>query len=265
MALSTTAVEPTTFVLLNPTDPDGESALQQLRDIDTHITLVVLLWDDGGAALRDYAQSENIDLATAGLAYLEQVARTLDRPRGSIAYHIVNGSRPALELAMLEHTHTTRRVLLPNKHGGRATEPPRTSKVQTLGSTSPAQRLLETPLGRKTPAKEIRHLDRIGTLIHLDPRTQLVRQGANPGGACVLVEGTAMVERDGLWVANLSPGEFVGEISLISGTRCNADVVTTEPAVVLEFTPPEFSQVLDDCPVVAKHLLRASVERLLAA
>ncbi len=266
MALPPVAVEPTTLVLLNPTAPDGESALEKLSDIDTHITLVVLLWDEAGAALRDYAQSENIDLSAAGYAYLEQVAESLDVDEGSISFEVVNGSRPALELAMLQHTLTTRRVLLPKTQRERAnTHPTVTRLLSIVAPQGPSSRLVDTPLGRRTPDGEIRHIDRIGTMIHLDSGTCLARQGANPGGACVLVEGAAAVSRDGAHIATLGPGDFVGEISLIAGTRCNADVVTTDNTIILEFTPQEFTQVLDECPVVAKYLLRASVERLLAA
>lgn len=266
MALPSVAIEPTTLVLLDPTNPGGESALDDLSDIDTHVTLVVLLWDEAGAALRDYAQSENIDLSSAGRLYLEQVAASLQLDRASISYEVVNGSRPALELAMLQHTLVTRRVLLPRTERDRPNAHPTVTRLLNIvaPNASPS-RLRATPLGRRTPEREIRRIDGIGTLIHLDPGTCLARQGANPGGACVLVEGSAEVTRDGSHVATLGAGDFVGEISLIAGTRCNADVVTTENTIIVEFTPQEFTRVLDECPTVAKYLLQASVQRLLAA
>ena len=36
------SVLPTTIVLLDPTDPDGETALDLLESIDDHVALVVL-------------------------------------------------------------------------------------------------------------------------------------------------------------------------------------------------------------------------------
>ncbi|MFZ2442286.1 MAG: hypothetical protein WAW51_07990, partial [Ilumatobacteraceae bacterium] len=64
-------ITPTTLVLLDPTSPDGESALTLLSDDDQHVTLLVLLSGPASRALRDFARAEDIDMSTAGWRYLE--------------------------------------------------------------------------------------------------------------------------------------------------------------------------------------------------
>ena len=104
---------PTTIVLLDPSSPDGETALELLDSIDDHIALVVMLGGAGAQSLRDFAAAERIDVATAGWIYLDQVTERL----AYTGYHIqaitASGADALAELADLAANTVTRRVLLP--------------------------------------------------------------------------------------------------------------------------------------------------------
>ena len=107
-------ITPTTLVLLDPTSPDGESALTLLSDDDQLITLLVLLSGPASRALRDFARAENIDMSTAGWRYLEEVVSRLDHAAGHLLAMTACGPSAAAELADVAATDTVRRVLLPS-------------------------------------------------------------------------------------------------------------------------------------------------------
>lgn len=52
----------------------------------------------------------------------------------------------------------------------------------------------------------------------------LIRQGTQPEALYFLLEGEAVVRQDGRKVAHLGVGSFIGEMSLLTGEVCTADV-----------------------------------------
>lgn len=55
--------------------------------------------------------------------------------------------------------------------------------------------------------------------------TQLIREGTRPEALYFLLEGTVSVRRNGQPVALLAPGNFLAEMSLLTGETTTADVV----------------------------------------
>ena len=80
------------------------------------------------------------------------------------------------------------------------------------------------------------------------------------GRACA--DGLASVRRGSRRVATLGPGDFLGEMSLITGTPRSA-TVTAETDMVLEIlNRREFSSLLDENPTVARKVMVSAVKRL---
>ena len=109
---------PTTIVLLDPTSPDGETALELLESIDDHVALVVLLSGPSAQSLREFAAVERIDVGTAGWIYLDQVIDRLAYTGHHEQAISANGPDVAAELADIAASTTTRRVLLPATFAG---------------------------------------------------------------------------------------------------------------------------------------------------
>ena len=109
---------PTTIVLLDPTSPDGETALELLESIDDHVALVVLLSGPSAQSLREFAAVERIDVGTAGWIYLDQVIDRLAYTGHHVQAISANGPDVAAELADIAASTTTRRVLLPATFAG---------------------------------------------------------------------------------------------------------------------------------------------------
>jgi CRP-like cAMP-binding protein len=80
----------------------------------------------------------------------------------------------------------------------------------------------------------------------------------------VLVSGAADVRKNGRRINRLGPGDFLGEIALLSGSPRTATVVTTEPSEILVLTHRAFDRVVKEIPSLRASLLAALSERLQA-
>ncbi len=260
--------EPTTLVLLDPTVEDGGSALDLLDDRDTHITLVLLLWDKSSFAIRRFAEAENISVSQAADIYLDQVIARVQGPDRKIERAVLNASNATLELAMLERTYPTRRVLRPQStmQAPTANLARLTIRDQIAAKLGPtmAALLVKSALSGKIPVAELARLEELGTLLNVKEGSKLIGHDTDGRMACVVVDGALSVERGTEKLAQLGPGEFAGEISLLAGMRYNADVFASVDTVVLIFDEIPFSALLEACPTLARHVMRTSVQRLVA-
>jgi CRP-like cAMP-binding protein len=91
--------------------------------------------------------------------------------------------------------------------------------------------------------------------------TELVRQGEFAYEFFVLEEGTAEVLRDGERVAELGPGDFLGEMGIVTQAVRNATVVTTSAARAIVMTEQALRSVRSQNPVVAERIEAAVEER----
>ncbi len=107
------ATEPRTFVFVDPTAPDGEEALTRLDHQDNHVSVVVLLSGPSAVAIHQFAEAEDLDLATAAARYQDQVADRIARPDRLVEVVAVPGPNVQAEVRDLTNAHPTRRVLLP--------------------------------------------------------------------------------------------------------------------------------------------------------
>lgn len=86
----------------------------------------------------------------------------------------------------------------------------------------------------------------------------------------VIVEGRAMVERDGRPLAELGPGDFFGELAALDwgagyGYARQATVRAIEPLRLLVLAPGHLGRLMADAPAVDAAVRRAARERLRAA
>jgi CRP-like cAMP-binding protein len=90
--------------------------------------------------------------------------------------------------------------------------------------------------------------------------TTFIREGEPNDSLWVVVSGTCQVRAAGGAFAELGPGAAVGEISLVSGSAAVADVVASEPTVMLRLSKQDFDAVAKRHPS-----LLAAVEKLVVA
>ncbi|MFL6108352.1 MAG: cyclic nucleotide-binding domain-containing protein [Marmoricola sp.] len=119
----------------------------------------------------------------------------------------------------------------------------------------PKQELLRSvPLFEACSARELKDVAAIADELFLAPGRRLTTEGAQGQEFIVLASGSADVYKRGDKVASLGPGDFVGEIALLTGRTRTATVVVTEPALVLVVARHRFIELVDRLPGVRSRL-----------
>jgi CRP/FNR family transcriptional regulator, cyclic AMP receptor protein len=90
---------------------------------------------------------------------------------------------------------------------------------------------------------------------------QLVRQGEFAYEFFVIEDGSADVLRDGEKIAELGPGDFLGEMGIVGKAVRNATVVTTSDSDVIVMTEQAFRSMSRLNPDVASRISEAVEER----
>ena len=94
-----------------------------------------------------------------------------------------------------------------------------------------------------------------------DGRT-IVQQGEIGTGFFLIATGRARVVRDGATIAQLGPGDFFGELSLLDGGPRIATVISEGPTTCLAIASWEFETLLEAQPRLAIAILRGVAGRL---
>jgi CRP/FNR family transcriptional regulator, cyclic AMP receptor protein len=117
---------------------------------------------------------------------------------------------------------------------------------------------LFAPLGKA----QLSQVASIADEAHLPEGKELTRQGERGREFFVLLEGEVEVRRDGKKIATIRPGDFFGEMALVSDRPRNATVTATKPLRVLVIRDTEFRSVLLRTPQIALKVLQAIADRL---
>ncbi len=104
--------------------------------------------------------------------------------------------------------------------------------------------LAQLPVLADAPDSVLARLETLMTPVRVPAGSVLVREGARNRQFVLLQEGSLRVTRDGRQVAELSAGDFVGELSLLGDGTATATVTTVTDAVVWVSTSAEFDGVL---------------------
>jgi CRP-like cAMP-binding protein len=91
--------------------------------------------------------------------------------------------------------------------------------------------------------------------------TQVITEGGHIEQLWVVVAGRCTVQSAGSVLAELGPGAAVGEISLVSGAPAVADVVASEPAVLLRLSRKDFDAVGKRHPELVQQVEKLIVAR----
>jgi CRP/FNR family transcriptional regulator, cyclic AMP receptor protein len=90
----------------------------------------------------------------------------------------------------------------------------------------------------------------------------LTEQGTLGHRFHLLLEGSAVVERDGTQINEVGPGDFVGELGLLGGGPSTASVRCTDPTRCLTLRREDFWAVLEAEPAIALRILEVLSRRL---
>ena len=92
----------------------------------------------------------------------------------------------------------------------------------------------------------------------------LVDEGEFAWEFFAIEEGTAEVRKGDQHIADLGPGDFLGEMGAMDHSRRRATVVATSPMTVMVLTDYDLRHVAHQMPAVAEKLEAACKERTAA-
>src|SRR5438105_5677714 len=122
--------------------------------------------------------------------------------------------------------------------------------------------LKRVPLFSGCSKKELGQVARFADEIDLKSGKTLIKEGMPGREFFVLVDGTAEIKRSGKRIDTAGPGDFFGEMALLSDQPRNATVVTTSAVDALVVTARDFRTLVADNPLIALKVMRAVAERL---
>jgi CRP-like cAMP-binding protein len=118
------------------------------------------------------------------------------------------------------------------------------------------------PLFAGLSKRELEQLGGIAEEVELPAGRTLIREGGHARQLFVLVEGQAKVAKNGRRVATMHPGDFFGEIALVTGVPRTTTVTTETPARLLVLTQRDFQRLLREQPGIGRKMLEALALRL---
>lgn len=140
---------------------------------------------------------------------------------------------------------------------------PLTSRFQRISRISAS--LAQSQLAETVPLRELQVLERLGTAIPFAAGREAMAEDGFGRECMVVLDGSFTVERGGEWIADLEPGDFMGEVALLTRQPRNATVTAAEDSMVYAFSRREFSSLLRECPVLSTRVHHTAEERTVAA
>lgn len=90
---------------------------------------------------------------------------------------------------------------------------------------------------------------------------ELLREGRYAFEFFAIRSGTAEVVRDGVRVAELGPGDVMGELGALAHGQRNASVLALEPMTVVFIRAQDFRHLADEVPALGREIRRVVEER----
>lgn len=132
----------------------------------------------------------------------------------------------------------------------------------TLARDQIAELLAGTRLFAGVDAAGLGRIAERMTEIDLPADRVIARQGEIGTGFFIVVSGGVRVVRDGDTLAELGPGAFFGELSVIDRQPRVAQVISSGPTTCLALASWDFEAVIGEQPSVAMAILRELAGRL---
>jgi hypothetical protein len=107
----------------------------------------------------------------------------------------------------------------------------------------------ESPFANSMPSsvdrRSIRRLLKLANLRRAEPGDRLTTEGALVDELMFIAEGVVQIEKDGRIVAVCGPGDFLGEMSFVSGGPASATAVVARPLRYLAFNQMRLRNALE--------------------
>ena len=122
-------------------------------------------------------------------------------------------------------------------------------------------RLKDVPLFGSLDDRALREVASHADEVDLPEGKPLMNVGRFAYEFCVILDGRAEVFNDDGAIAELGPGDFVGEMGVLSRGRRSASVVSLSPMRLVVMTAADLREISRRMPSVAEQIEAAVAER----
>ncbi len=122
--------------------------------------------------------------------------------------------------------------------------------------------LKSVPLFANSSNRELERLGMLTEEVSLPAGRVLFNQGDNAAELFIVVDGQVRVDRNGSTIATRGPGEFFGEMSLLSEAPRMASATCESECRFLVVGRREFHSLMDEFPALKMRVLETLAERI---
>jgi CRP/FNR family cyclic AMP-dependent transcriptional regulator len=122
-------------------------------------------------------------------------------------------------------------------------------------------RLKKIPVFADLNDEERGHIAALAAEVSVPEGKELVREGDYSYDVLAIEEGTARVERAGALLADLGPGDVIGEMGVLQREQRNATVVATSPMRLVTLTSWDIRRLQKTVPNAVAHLRDVVAQR----
>jgi len=122
--------------------------------------------------------------------------------------------------------------------------------------------LKSTPLLAELNRHELEEVGRLADEVDVPAGRVLMREGDSGQEFFVIIDGQVRIERGGNVLRTLGPGDFFGEVALLSEGPRTATATTETPAQMLVLAHREFHSLMSQFPSIQTSVLNCLATRL---
>jgi CRP-like cAMP-binding protein len=122
-------------------------------------------------------------------------------------------------------------------------------------------RLRSIPAFADLPDADLQRIAALATEVSVPAGKVLVREGDWSYEMLAIEEGRAEVLRGGARIADLGPGDVVGEIGVMDSSPRSATVVATSPMLLITLDRWDVKKLVRQAPEAIDHLRRVAEQR----
>lgn len=131
-----------------------------------------------------------------------------------------------------------------------------------MARDSHLDKLADVPLFSALSRKDLQRIAKASDEVDVKEGRVLVDQGKTGHEFFMILEGEASVRRNNRKVASLGPGQYFGELALLSREPRDASVTADTDMKLLILGQREFTGLLDSVPGLASKILAIMARRL---
>ena len=122
--------------------------------------------------------------------------------------------------------------------------------------------LSKVPLLAALDRRGLEEVARLADEVDLPEGRVVTRQGASAAEFFVIIDGSVRIDRDGEQLADLGPGDFFGELSLLGDIPRTATATCTTACRLLVVGHREFHSLLSEFPTIQSAVLESVAQRI---